>query len=219
MEREARERAPGSNMSAADALRARLMGRGAGASGGGGVAAGRGEPRGGGGGRGREDSSGGGGSVDERGAPRERVVEALPMVDARGVPVPGAFGRAGAGTGHERQGERGVMKRGRVDRFGEDGSRARWFKDDDAANLDDLVRAERFGGRDMDRDFADNVLRNKKYKVATEEDVADWDEGIDMYDKRRGRLTEARMVGGWHGGRRGGVGGGREDGLRAALQR
>lgn len=69
-------------------------------------------------------------------------------------------------------------------------SACRWFDDDDKQSLADLVKEERFGGRDMDRDFAANVMRSKRFKQATEDDVADFDVGIDMYDRNKGRLTQ-----------------------------
>ena len=53
-----------------------------------------------------------------------------------------------------------------------------------------VLRRERFGVDDMDRHYADNIVKNKKFRPATEDDVADFDEGIDMYERRRGRLTQ-----------------------------
>jgi hypothetical protein len=103
------------NKSTAAALRAKLSGRAGVAA----VAAGSG-------------GAGGGG---------EREVVHLPLVDAAGRAMPGTFGREGAGEAARRV-ETAVGGRApkRVQRYGEDGEKTRYFADDDAVDLQVGVR-------------------------------------------------------------------------------
>lgn len=52
-------------------------------------------------------------------------------------------------------------------RYGADGAKERYFRDDDTKTLDDLVKEQRYEGvQDMDRNLAQNITRKAKYKVA-----------------------------------------------------
>ena len=110
----------GGNRSTAAALRAKLLGHG-----------------------GAADGAGGGGG-------KEREVVHLPMVDASGRAMPGTFGREAAGEA-ARGVERAVGGRApkRVQRYGEDGEKTRYFADDDAVDLqvgEGWVEEGRVGG-------------------------------------------------------------------------
>lgn len=86
---------------------------------------------------GREAGVGGSsGSAAEGGKKREVVV--LPLVDAAGHAVKGAFGREAAGAQRDPGPARGQKRV--VQRYGEDGQRARYFADDDNVDLDTLVK-------------------------------------------------------------------------------
>ena len=121
------------NASAAAALRARLMG--------GSAAAGTPGP-----GAGSSSYAAGSSSA-----------HALPSVAADGRAAPGAFGRAttvaggvAASVGATRRAPRTTQ------RFGEDGVKSRYYRDDDDASLGDLVAAAKHGGgEDYDANLAD----------------------------------------------------------------
>lgn len=107
----------------------------------------------------------------------------LPMVDAKGRAVRGAFGRPSHAAGEE--GDKG--KRAQIDRYdARSGEKTRYFADDDRATLKDLVREERFGGQDYDRNYARNLALKGRHR-STPHDVEDeyeHDKGLEMYEER-----------------------------------
>uniref|UniRef100_A0A7S3UCD6 Cwf19-like C-terminal domain-containing protein n=1 Tax=Picocystis salinarum TaxID=88271 RepID=A0A7S3UCD6_9CHLO len=107
----------------------------------------------------------------------------LPMVDAKGRAVRGAFGRPSRAAAEE--GNKG--KRAQVDKYDErSGQKARYFADDDQSTLNDLVREERFGGQDYDRNFARNLALKGRHR-STPHDVEDeyeHDKGLELYEER-----------------------------------
>ncbi|CAG9462093.1 unnamed protein product [Pedinophyceae sp. YPF-701] len=160
----------GGNLGAAAALRARLMGR-------------------------APPASDGARPAEAHGAgrKRERHEEVLPLIDAKGMPVAGAFGREAASRGAQEKRVR--AGRAGVQRYNaETGERERYFKDDDeGGNIAEMAARERLGGRDMDRDFAMNVARTKRFRVDKEMDADaeyDFDQGIEMFERRRGKETK-----------------------------
>lgn len=54
----------------------------------------------------------------------------------------------------------------KLQRYGQEGQRERWFADDDAAtSLTDVVRQQRHeGAEDIDANLADNIARNKRFR-------------------------------------------------------
>lgn len=107
----------------------------------------------------------------------------LPMVDAKGRAVKGAFGR----PSHAATEVGGKGKQARVDRYDEtSGKKARYYADDDRATLNDLVRQERFGGEDYDRNYARNVTTKAQYRRTPHdvEDEYEHDQGLEMYEER-----------------------------------
>ena len=104
-------------------------------------------------------------------------------------------------------------------RFGEDGVKSRYYRDDDDASLGDLVAAARHGGgEDYDANLAENIAKSSRYKGATTtrarddavDDEYDNDEGSgDVRASREaaeGRSSSARRSDRWmHFGDRSGV--------------
>ncbi|GBF94032.1 hypothetical protein Rsub_07300 [Raphidocelis subcapitata] len=155
----------GSNRDVAAALRARLGGR---------------------------PAADGGGGADGAGPPREVV--ALPLVDASGRAAPGAFGRDGAGEAARRvEAAAGGRPAKRVQRYGKDGEKERYFADDDSVDLQTLVKRAKYGddagADDMDAAFARNVAAKKRYKgneLDPEEEYEN-DGGLEMFESRKRR--------------------------------
>ena len=89
-------------------------------------------------------------------------VEVLPAVDAEGRAVPGAFGRDAVGKGLPDSNKRPR----RLQRY-EAGEKQRYFADDDAKDLQGLVKEQRYGGaRDIDANLADNIARKARFRRA-----------------------------------------------------
>ena len=127
----------------------------------------------------------------------------LPSVAADGRAAPGAFGRAttvaggvAAAVGATRRAPRTTQ------RFGEDGVKSRYYRDDDDASLRDLVAAAKHGGgEDYDANLAENIAKSSRYKGATTtrarddavDDEYDNDEGLEMYERRDARQSLAKQ--------------------------
>ena len=161
-------RAPSGNVSAAAALRAKLMGSGS---------------------RATNDS--------DRSAEASAELASLPLVGEDGRAAPGAFGRATTLRGGVASAEGAVRRAPKTtQRFDSDtGEKVRYYRDDDDATLRDLVAAEKHGGgafADYDANFFENVAQDRRYKglkTSRERDEAvddeyDNDRGLEMYEKR-----------------------------------
>jgi hypothetical protein len=75
-------------------------------------------------------------AAEPAGAGKQREVVVLPQVDARGRAMPGAFGRESAGDGlRAAEAAAGGRMNKRVQRYGADGTRERYFADDDSVDL------------------------------------------------------------------------------------
>jgi hypothetical protein len=128
----------------------------------------------------------------------EPEVVALPLVTEDGRAAPGAFGRAPAGgpVAPSAAGGDPSKRPARLQRYDAPGEKARFYADDDARSLRDLVAEARHGaagggggGNEYDANLARNVARAARFK-GTElnaDDEYDHDAGLDMYEKRRGR--------------------------------
>ncbi|GAX76750.1 hypothetical protein CEUSTIGMA_g4197.t1 [Chlamydomonas eustigma] len=141
---------------------------------------------------GSEDSDCGG-----RGREKKEVVN-LPLVDAQGRAMKGAFGRESAGGGQRAEMEERRGKPKRVQRYDEDGKKARYFKDDDDVDLQTLVKRTKYGddggAEDLDTAVARNISKQARFK-ATDLDVDaeyDFDGGLEMYEskKRQGTMQQ-----------------------------
>ncbi|GMH40688.1 hypothetical protein BSKO_08592 [Bryopsis sp. KO-2023] len=130
----------------------------------------------------------------KRGAVSDDVVN-LPLVDSHGRAVRGAFGRDGTEVAPRNP-------RSKTDNFHQDGSRKRYFDDDDDVDLKTLVKRSRYGDDtiDMDRAMAESVMRNKRYKEGEFDADAeyDFDAGIDLHrhrkpDKRHGHDKQKEL--------------------------
>ena len=76
--------------------------------------------------------------------------------------MPGAFGRDAVGKGLPDSNKRPR----RLQRF-EAGEKQRYFADDDAKDLQDLVKEQRYGGAaDIDANLADNIARKARFRRA-----------------------------------------------------
>eukprot|EP00884_Botryococcus_braunii_P013106 jgi/Botrbrau1/21797/Bobra.0190s0022.1 len=133
-------------------------------------------------------------STSEADAGRKKEVVVLPTVDARGRALPGAFGRdKAADFGREDNGRKAKS----VQRYGEGGARERWFKDDDAPDLATLVKRQRHGDYDdLDANLADNIMRAKRFKgkELNADDEYDNDGGLNMYESRDSRMTKEKLA-------------------------
>ncbi|GBG86214.1 hypothetical protein CBR_g41119 [Chara braunii] len=139
-------------------------------------------------------------------------VVALPMIDAQGQPVPGAFGNPALPVQMDDQGHRRPK---RTQRYleptgntgkaqGDDahdlkmrvGERARYYADDDDRELKSLVASSKYGrdGDDYDGNFADNVVRNKRFKAIRVDDEYDYDEGLEMYEDRAKKASSDKRL-------------------------
>lgn len=59
----------------------------------------------------------------------------------------------------------GGRKPKRLQRYDEPGQKARYFADDDTADLASLVKRQRYeGAEDIDANLADNIARKARYK-------------------------------------------------------
>ncbi|KAK9857597.1 hypothetical protein WJX84_001060, partial [Apatococcus fuscideae] len=157
----------GGNKGVAAALRARLLGKAASAS------------------------SSPSQQPSQRPAMKNTIV--LPQVDAAGRAMPGEFGRA---TKASTAGDRGGRPR-KLQRYGEEGQKERYFADDDKKDLDQLVREQRYGDPgDMDAAFAANVASKACYrqKATDVDDEYDVDGGLDMYEAKRKRGNKEQLA-------------------------
>lgn len=97
--------------------------------------------------------------------------------------MPGAFGREAAGV-RTAIGNEGKRK---LQRY-EGGEKVRYFKDDDDADLDTLVRRARHGddAHDMDAALAGNIRKKARYKgkELDVDDEYDVDGGMQMYEDK-----------------------------------
>ncbi|KAK9827469.1 hypothetical protein WJX74_004333 [Apatococcus lobatus] len=153
----------GGNKSAAAALRARLLGKAVPAA---------------------PASTAASQQPIQRPAMKDTVV--LPQVDATGRAMPGEFGRASRASTAD---DRGGRPR-KIQRYGEEGQKERYFADDDSKDLAQLVREQRYGDPgDMDAAFAANVANKARYrqKATDVDDEYDVDGGLDMYEAKRKR--------------------------------
>ncbi|KAK9802677.1 hypothetical protein WJX73_004828 [Symbiochloris irregularis] len=131
--------------------------------------------------------------AQEQRASRQGI--ALPLIDSQGRAAPGAFGRERAGAGLQ---DRVGRKPHRLQRYGQEGQRERWFADDDAASsLTDVVLKQRHeGAEDIDANLADNIARSKRFR-GTELDADaeyDVDGGLDMYESRMKKGHQAKAA-------------------------
>ena len=133
--------------------------------------------------------------------------ESLPLVTADGRAAPGAFGRATTLAGGVHAAEGAVRKPSKTTQrydtseAGGDGRKARYYADDDAKSLADLVAAERHGaGESYDENLARNITRKgARYKaLGTErerdnavDDEYDNDAGLEMYESRDSKKSDA----------------------------
>lgn len=118
-------------------------------------------------------------------------VATLPLIQADGKPVPGAFGRETAG-----QKEINVKKR--VERY-DGGQRVRYYADDDSTDLSALVRKTKYQGvTDIDATMAANIVRNTRFRASDVQDAdAEYDEdvGLELVDEGRRSSKKARKTG------------------------
>lgn len=124
---------------------------------------------------------------------RRKEVVSLPAVLADGRAAPGAFGRNRAGAGAAPPGRRPK----RVERYGADGQKERYFADDDDVDVRELVKRTKYGddGDDLDAVAADNIARNARFK-GVELDVDeeyDHDGGLELFSDRRKKGNEEQL--------------------------
>lgn len=106
----------------------------------------------------------------------------LPLVDAQGKAAPGAFGRETALQSH---GSSDHAKR--LDRY-EDGKKSRYFADDDAIDLDTMVRRSKHGGDDhMDVIIARNIAKRSHFKGKefNVDDEYEFDAGLEFLESSK----------------------------------
>eukprot|EP00198_Chlamydomonas_reinhardtii_P011753 XP_001701090.1 predicted protein [Chlamydomonas reinhardtii] len=127
---------------------------------------------------------------DLRPGPSVRVVQ-LPLVDASGRAVRGAFGREAAGAGTapnagKRAGQKAPQRYNK-----ETGEKERYFADDDKVDLATMVRRAKYGDDDMqlDEHLAVNIAKKRKFRANDLDADAeyDYDGGIEMYENRSKR--------------------------------
>jgi len=134
----------------------------------------------------------GGAEGQERG---RRQVVALPLVDAQGRAVRGAFGRENAGAALD---PRDPYNKKRVQRYGDDGQRARYFKDDDDVDLDTLVKRTKYGDDhddNLDKTVTANIMRKARFRAGDLDADAEYDHdaGLELTESRhkQGRAEQA----------------------------
>lgn len=122
---------------------------------------------------------------------REETV-VLPLIDAVGRAAPGAFGREAAGAVAG-----AVRPTKRLERF-KGGERKRYFADDDAMDLDTLVKRTKYGStEDIDATMARNIARKTNFKETDLDPDAEYDVdgGLDLADGQRKASKDARRRG------------------------
>jgi hypothetical protein len=120
----------------------------------------------------------------------------LPKIDASGRAAPGAFGRETASSAANADASTRPIKR--VERYDQDGQRKRYFADDDAVDLDTLVKRTKYGStEDIDATMARNIAKSAKFKETDLDADAeyDWDAGLDLADGRHKASKDARRRG------------------------
>jgi len=124
------------------------------------------------------------------------ATEVLPMVTSDGRAAPGAFGRDTTIKGGAHVAEGMVRKAPKTTQRFEEGSRSRYYADDDGKSLRDLVAEQKYGGvEDYDRNLADNISRHKRYrgKELDVDDEYDHDGGLEMYENREKKMSGAKQ--------------------------
>jgi hypothetical protein len=124
------------------------------------------------------------------------TTEVLPMVTSDGRAAPGAFGRDTTIKGGVHVAEGMVRKAPKTTQRFEEGSRSRYYADDDGKSLRDLVAEQKYGGvEDYDRNLADNISRHKRYrgKELDVDDEYDHDGGLEMYENREKKMSGAKQ--------------------------
>ena len=124
------------------------------------------------------------------------TTEVLPMVTSDGRAAPGAFGRDTTIKGGRHVAEGMVRKAPKTTQRFEEGSRSRYYADDDGKSLRDLVAEQKYGGvEDYDRNLADNISRHKRYrgKELDVDDEYDHDGGLEMYENREKKMSGAKQ--------------------------
>lgn len=142
-------------------------------------------------------------------APPRPAEELLPLVDARGRAVPGAFGRETAGAREPQRGPTGRRPPARTDRYAGPGDgartteRQRYFADDDDPGADVASLAKRArhgddGAVDLDRAMARGIARSgARFRGVNADDEYDHDAGAELLERgarrggRRGRDEDA----------------------------
>lgn len=124
----------------------------------------------------------------------------LPLIDSKGRPVPGAFGRetvgavGSCGEGYQKQHRRDR----RVQRYDADGTKARYYADDDDVDLDTLVKRTKYkGAPDLDDTMARNIILNSRFKSSKLDPDAeyDYDEGLELAETTKKPSKRARRQG------------------------
>ena len=106
----------------------------------------------------------------------------LPMVDDKGRAAPGAFGRE---TLAEVSGS--VRPQKRIQRY-EDGEKTRYFAEDDAVDLDTMVKRTKYHMEDnMDDVMARNIIKKSRFKdnELNAEDEYDYDAGLEYLEGQK----------------------------------
>lgn len=121
----------------------------------------------------------------------------LPAVRADGKPAPGAFGRQ-AGVSGKAESELSERKEGKIERFGKDGKRERYFRDDEGRSLKDLVAEQKLEGEpDVDERMAQNIVKKgssfKSSELDAEEEY-DNDVGLHLAEQPGRRQSEKRRA-------------------------
>jgi len=106
----------------------------------------------------------------------------LPMVDDKGRAAPGAFGRE---TLAEVSGS--VRPQKRIQRY-KDGEKTRYFAEDDAVDLDTMVKRTKYQMEDdMDDVMARNIIKKSRFKdnELNAEDEYDFDAGLEYLEGQK----------------------------------
>jgi len=117
----------------------------------------------------------------------------LPMVDAQGKAVRGAFGRE-ANVSTAAALPPGQRPPKRTQRYDESGQKTRYFADDDAVDLDTLVKRTKYGDdmdADLDRTVTNNIMRKQSFKAneLNVDDEYEHDAGVELYESRQRKGT------------------------------
>ncbi|KAK3235677.1 hypothetical protein CYMTET_54134, partial [Cymbomonas tetramitiformis] len=81
-------------------------------------------------------------------------------------------------------------RREKLQRYAEDGSKARYFMEDDSKTLEAMVREQKHGGeRNMDDVMARNIARKQRFKGLNADEEYDNDGGVEMLETHNRRKT------------------------------